>query len=321
MELASKIPLLVITGPTASGKTALAVELAKAFDGEVVSADSMQLYEGMDIATAKPTLEEMQGIPHHLIGILKPQQPFSVADYAGIANQTIREIVSRQKLPILAGGTGLYIQAVVDGIRFSEEDKEDGLRRELERRAKEEGAEVLLRELAQVDPEYAEKLHPNNKIRVIRALEFHRLTGRRISEHNEEQKGKESPYNFAYFVLNDERQRLYERIDARVDEMLEEGLLQEVEGLKAEGLCRGMVSMQGLGYKELLSYLDGECSLEEAVRILKRDTRHFAKRQLTWFRRERDVIWLDRQRFGDDGAILEEMLKILREKGMIEDGA
>ena len=157
--------------------------------------------------------------------------------------------------------------------------------------------------------------------RVIRALEFHRLTGRRISEHNEEQKGKESPYNFAYFVLNDERQRLYERIDARVDEMLEEGLLQEVEGLKAEGLCRGMVSMQGLGYKELLSYLDGECSLEEAVRILKRDTRHFAKRQLTWFRRERDVIWLDRQRFGDDGAILEEMLKILREKGMIEDGA
>ena len=316
-----KEPLVILTGPTAVGKTKLSIALAKAIGGEIISADSMQVYRRMDVGSAKIRPEEMEGIPHYLIDVLEPTEEFHVVRFQQMAKEAVRRIREKGHIPIIAGGTGFYIQALLYDIDFTENEAQTSVRAELEELAKREGSEKLHELLSRIDPKAAEEIHAHNVKRVIRALEFHRLTGRRISEHNEEQKGKESPYNFAYFVLNDERQRLYERIDARVDEMLEEGLLQEVEGLKAEGLCRGMVSMQGLGYKELLSYLDGECSLEEAVRILKRDTRHFAKRQLTWFRRERDVIWLDRQRFGDDGAILEEMLKILREKGMIEDGA
>ena len=316
-----KQKLIIIAGPTAVGKSGTAAALAREIGGEVISADSMQVYRRMNIGTAKITKEEMEGVPHHLIDVIEPFEDYNVVRFQQMAREAVGQVAKAGHVPILCGGTGFYIQALLYDIDFTENEAQTSVRAELEELAKREGPEKLHELLSRIDPKAAEEIHAHNVKRVIRALEFHRLTGRRISEHNEEQKGKESPYNFAYFVLNDERQRLYERIDARVDEMLEEGLLQEVEGLKAEGLCRGMVSMQGLGYKELLSYLDGECSLEEAVRILKRDTRHFAKRQLTWFRRERDVIWLDRQRFGDDGAILEEMLKILREKGMIEDGA
>ncbi len=316
MELASKIPLLVITGPTASGKTALAVELAKAFDGEVVSADSMQLYEGMDIATAKPTLEEMQGIPHHLIGILKPQQPFSVADYAGIANQTIREIVSRQKLPILAGGTGLYIQAVVDGIRFSEEDKEDGLRRELERRAKEEGAEVLLRELAQVDPEYAEKLHPNNKIRVIRALEIYLKTGITMTEHQKNSRLAPSPYRACMIGLNyRDREVLYERINRRVDRMVESGLLEEARKICAQKDLK--TAYQAIGYKELEGYFEGQISLAHALDTLKQESRRYAKRQLTWFRRDERIRWIYPDECENFEEAVQKAKKIVESSGIL----
>lgn len=313
-----KEPLVILTGPTAVGKTKLSIALAKAIGGEIISADSMQVYRRMDIGSAKVRPEEMEGVPHYLIDVLEPAEEFHVVRFQQMAKEALRQIRANGHIPIVAGGTGFYIQALLYDIDFTENKAQTGIRAELEELAAREGAEKLHELLAREDPKAAEEIHPHNVKRVIRALEFYRLTGTRISGHNEEQKAKESPYHFAYFVLNDDRARLYERIDARVDQMMEAGLLQEVERLKAEGLRRGMVSMQGLGYKELLSYLDGECSLEEAVRVLKRDTRHFAKRQLTWFRRERDVIWLDRQRFGcDDGAILEEMLRILKEKEIL----
>ena len=313
-----KEPLVILTGPTAVGKTKLSIALAKAIGGEIISADSMQVYRRMDIGSAKIRPEEMEGIPHYLIDVLDPTEEFHVVRFQQMAKEAFRKIRDNGHIPIVAGGTGFYIQALLYDIDFTENEAQTEIRAELEELAAREGAEKLHELLAEKDPKAAEEIHPHNVKRVIRALEFYRLTGKQISGHNEEQKGKESPYNFAYFVLNDDRARLYERIDARVDQMMREGLLQEVEGLKAEGLRRGMVSMQGLGYKELLAFLDGECSLEEAVRVLKRDTRHFAKRQLTWFRRERDVIWLDRQRFGsDDGAILEEMLRILKEKEIL----
>ena len=318
MKNEKKEPLVILTGPTAVGKTKLSIALAKAIGGEIISADSMQVYRRMDIGSAKIRPEEMEGIPHYLIDVLDPTEEFHVVRFQQMAKEAFRKIRDNGHIPIVAGGTGFYIQALLYDIDFTENEAQTEIRAELEELAAREGAEKLHELLAEKDPKAAEEIHPHNVKRVIRALEFYRLTGKQISGHNEEQKGKEAPYNFAYFVLNDDRARLYERIDARVDQMMREGLLQEVEGLKAEGLRRGMVSMQGLGYKELLAFLDGECSLEEAVRVLKRDTRHFAKRQLTWFRRERDVIWLDRQRFGsDDGAILEEMLRILKEKEIL----
>ena len=313
-----KDPLIILTGPTAVGKTKLSIALAKAVGGEIISADSMQVYRRMDIGSAKVRPEEMEGVPHYLIDVLDPAEEFHVVRFQQMAKEALRRIRENGHIPIVVGGTGFYIQALLYDIDFTENEAQTGIRKELEELAVLEGPEGLHALLAAADPKAAEEIHAHNVKRVIRALEFYRLTGKRISEHNEEQRGKESPYLFAYFVLNEERERLYERIDARVDQMMKEGLLEEVEALKGEGLCRGMVSMQGLGYKELLGFLDGEYSLEEAVRILKRDTRHFAKRQLTWFRRERDVIWLDKQKFAyDDAAVLEYMLEILREKEII----
>lgn len=313
-----KDPLIILTGPTAVGKTKLSIALAKAVGGEIISADSMQVYRRMDIGSAKVRPEEMEGVPHYLIDVLDPAEEFHVVRFQQMAKEALRRIQENGHIPIVVGGTGFYIQALLYDIDFTENEAQTGIRKELEELAVREGPEGLHALLAAADPKAAEEIHAHNVKRVIRALEFYRLTGKRISEHNEEQRGKESPYLFAYFVLNEERERLYERIDARVDQMMKEGLLEEVEALKEEGLCRGMVSMQGLGYKELLGFLDGEYSLEEAVRILKRDTRHFAKRQLTWFRRERDVIWLDKQKFAyDDAAVLEYMLEILREKEII----
>ena len=307
-----KKPLIILTGPTAVGKTKASIGLAKAVDGEIISADSMQVYRHMDIGSAKIKPEEMEGIPHHLIDVLEPDDEFHVVKFQQLAKKAMREIWERGHIPIVTGGTGFYIQALLYDIDFDENEKEDACRKELEAYAREHGAEALHEKLALVDPASAEMIHPNNIKRVIRALEFYEQTGKRISEHNETQRQRESPYAFAYFVLTDDRAHLYERINRRVDQMIEEGLVNEVQALKDKGYTKQLVSMQGLGYKEILDYLDGNCTLEEAIYTIKRDTRHFAKRQLTWFKRERDVIWINKQSFGYDAEqILDEMLSKL----------
>ena len=312
-----KKPLIVLTGPTAVGKTKLSISLAHAVDGELISADSMQVYRHMDIGSAKITKEEMEGIPHYLIDILEPEDEFHVAKFQNLAKEAMETIYSKGKIPILTGGTGFYIQAVVKDIDFSENAEQSGVRKELEKMAEEKGAAYLHRLLCDVDPESGQKIHANNVKRVIRALEYYQLTGEKISLHNEREAEKESPYNFAYFVLNDIRERLYQRIDQRVDQMLEAGLAEEVRQLAARGCTKDMVSMQGLGYKEMLSWLLGEYSYEEAVYILKRDTRHFAKRQITWFKREKEVIWVNKNEFDyDDSKILKYILDKCHEKGI-----
>lgn len=316
-----KTPLVILTGPTAVGKTKLSIELAKKIGGEIISADSMQVYRGMDIGSAKVTKEEMQGVAHYLIDEFEPWEEFHVVKFQKYAKEYIRKIRERGKIPILAGGTGFYIQAVLYDIDFTENGSDTAYRESLQKLAAEKGAQWLHEQLSQVDPASAASIHANNTKRVIRALEFYRETGKRISEHNEAERQKESPYCFAYFVLNDERDAIYRNIDLRVDEMLRQGLLDEVRRLKNTGCTADMVSMQGLGYKEMLAYLDGAYELEEAVRVLKRDTRHFAKRQLTWFRRERDVIWINKRDFGcDSDKMLRYMTDILKEKG-ISDGS
>lgn len=311
-------PMIILTGPTSVGKSALSVELAKKINGAVISADSMQVYRHMDIGSAKITPEEMQGVTHYMIDELEPDEEFHVVRFVTMAKEYLKEIYADGKIPIIAGGTGFYIQALLYDIDFTEQQCDETYRRQLEDLAREHGAEYLHGILCEVDPASAEAIHANNIKRVIRALEFYHLSGKKISEHNETERQKQSPYNFAYFVLTDERAKLYERIDRRVDAMIEAGLVEEVKKLKSLGCSREMVSMQGLGYKEILAYLDGGCTLEEAVYIIKRETRHFAKRQLTWFKRERDVIWLDKQAFGyDDAAILKDMISILEEKEII----
>ncbi|HJD37324.1 MAG TPA: tRNA (adenosine(37)-N6)-dimethylallyltransferase MiaA [Candidatus Blautia ornithocaccae] len=313
-----KKPLIVLTGPTAVGKTSLSIALARAVEGEIISADSMQVYKHMDIGSAKIKKEEMEGIPHYLIDVLEPDEEFHVVRFQEMAKEAMKEIYSKGKIPILTGGTGFYIQAVVKDIDFSQDTEKSSVRERLENLAQEKGGEYLHELLAQRDPESAEKIHPNNIKRVIRALEYYELTGEKISLHNEREGEKVSPYNTAYFVLNDHRERLYEKIDRRVDQMLDEGLVEEVRRLAQMGYTRDMVSMQGLGYKEILAYLEGEYSLEEAVYVLKRDTRHFAKRQLTWFRREKDVIWVNKPDFDyDDKKILEYILENCKKRGIL----
>ncbi|MDO4677463.1 MAG: tRNA (adenosine(37)-N6)-dimethylallyltransferase MiaA [Eubacteriales bacterium] len=313
-----KQPLIVLTGPTAVGKTKLSIALAKAVNGEIISADSMQVYKYMDIGSAKIREEEMQGIRHYLVDELLPEEEFHIVRFQQMAKAAMEEIYAKGKIPILVGGTGFYIQAVTRDIDFTEAEQDDGYRKELETLASEKGNEYLHRMLEEVDPKSAKEIHANNVKRVIRALEFYHQNHTPISSHNQEQKEHTSPYNLAYFVLNAPRELLYERIDKRVDEMLEEGLVDEVRRLKEMGYQKGMVSMQGLGYKEILSYLEGEYPLEEAVRILKRDTRHFAKRQLTWFRREPEVIWVNKDEFDyDEPKALEYMLNICREKEIL----
>lgn len=302
-------PLIVLTGPTAAGKTGLSIRLAKALNGEIISADSMQVYRHMDIGSAKITKEEMDGIPHHLIDVLEPTKEFHVVIFQKMAKEALAGIYERGRIPIVVGGTGFYIQALAYDIDFTESEDDSSLRRELEQTAKEKGAEYLHQMLKEVDPVSAEQIHANNQKRVIRAIEFYRQTGTRISEHNQAERQKQSPYDLFYYVLNMDRQLLYERIDKRVDQMIEDGLVEEVKKLAAMGCTRNMVSMQGLGYKEILDYLEGTCSLEEAIYIMKRDTRHFAKRQLTWFKRERDVRWLNLWEFGNDREkVLEHVL-------------
>lgn len=313
-----KKPLIVLTGPTAVGKTSLSISLAKAVNGEIISADSMQVYKGMDIGSAKIRKEEMQGVTHYLVDILEPEEEFHIVKFQELAKAALEEIYAKGKIPILVGGTGFYIQAVTRDIDFTQAEQETSYREELEQFAKEKGAEYLHEKLREVDSKSAENIHANNVKRVIRALEFYHQNGTPISEHNEEQKQQTSPYNLAYFVLTAPREILYERIDRRVDQMMEKGLLEEVKSLRERGCHRGMVSMQGLGYKEILAYLEGEYPLEEAVRILKRDTRHFAKRQLTWFRREQDVIWVDKEQFHwNEAEILEYMMSVLKEQDLL----
>lgn len=315
-----KQPMIILAGPTAVGKTALSIELAKRVNGAVISADSMQVYKYMDIGSAKITEEEMQGIPHYLVDVLMPEEEFHIYRFQQMANKALEEIYAQGKIPIIVGGTGFYIQSLLYRIDFSKEDGDFRFRQEMEAFAKQYGNHALHEKLKEIDPVSYENIHENNRKRVIRALEFYHLSGKPISRHNAEERQKESPYRFAFFVLTDDRNYLYDRINLRVDRMMEQGLLEEVQKLSDMGYHKGMVSMQGLGYKELLSYLNGECSLEEAVYIIKRETRHFAKRQLTWFRRERDCIWLDKSQYGrDENAILEEICRILQEKEIIKE--
>ena len=310
-----KKPLIILTGPTAVGKTKASIGLAKALNGEIISADSMQVYKYMDIGSAKIRPEEMQGIKHYLVDELEPDEEFNVVRFQQMAKKAMDEIYDKGKIPIVVGGTGFYIQALLYDIDFTENEEDTSYREELEQLASEKGTEYLHEMLQEIDPASAESIHANNVKRVIRALEFYKQTGKKISEHNETERAKESPYDFCYFVLNDDRKLLYDRINSRIDIMLEEGLLDEVSALKNKGYTKDMVSMQGLGYKEILDYLNGECSLEEAIYILKRDTRHFAKRQLTWFRRERDVIWIDKNKYDhDEDNILEVMLSYVHER-------
>lgn len=314
-------PMVILTGPTAVGKTELSIKLAEKTGGEIISADSMQVYRYMDIGSAKIKEEEKRNIPHHLIDVLMPEEEFNVYTFQKMAKEALKGIYERKKMPVIVGGTGFYIQALLYNVEFepqNETSRDDTIRKRLEKLASEKGNSVLYEMLKEKDPGSAESIHENNLKRMIRALEFYELNGVPISEHNRKQREKEAAYNACYFVLNDEREKIYERIDSRVDKMMKAGLLEEVKMLKEKGCHKDMVSMQGLGYKELLSYLNGECTLEEAVCLIKRDSRHFAKRQLTWFRRERDVIWINKQDFSyNDDRILAFMTKTMEEKGLL----
>ena len=312
-----KKPLIILTGPTAVGKSALSIHLAKTVGGEIISADSMQVYRHMDIGSAKITKEEMEGVRHHLINVLEPTEEFNVVRFQAMAKEAMEKIYDAGHIPIVVGGTGFYIQALLYDIDFTKTEEDSTFRKKMEDLADEKGDGFLHEMLRKVDPASAKTIHENNRKRVIRALEFYHETGTPISSHNERERQKESPYQYAYFVLTDDRARLYERIEARVDKMLKGGLVQEVSALKEMGCKKEMVSIQGLGYKEILSYLNGERTLEEAVYVLKRDTRHFAKRQLTWFKRERDVIWLDKREYGyEDAKLLDAILEKLKERNI-----
>lgn len=312
-----KRPLIILAGPTASGKTGISVRLAEKAGGEIISADSMQVYKEMTIGTAKILPDEMNGINHYLVDEIAPDEPFNVVIFQQMAKKAMEKIYDSGHIPLLVGGTGFYIQAVLYDIDFEDNAEDDEYRIRLQEAASQGRGSDLYEKLKDIDPDAAKAIHPNNIKKIIRALEYHEQTGRRISEHNEEQRKKESPYNYVYFVLDMPRANLYERIEKRVDSMMAAGLLEEVRRLKSRGYDRSLVSMQGLGYKELFAYLDGEMTLDEAVEIIKRDTRRFAKRQMTWFRREKDVIYLDRSLYKDEEELLSEMISILKEHKII----
>lgn len=307
-------PLVIIAGPTATGKTSASVELAGRLCGSVISADSMQVYRGMDIGSAKVTQEEMKDIPHYLIDAADPHDAWNVVRFQKEAEAAAEEIYEAGRLPFLVGGTGFYIQALLYGIDFTEMDADADYRTSMEEEAKNGGAEELYRRLQEVDPEAAQAIHPNNVKRIIRALEFAQKSGgKRISEHNRSEHQNDPVYDAVFFVLTMERQKLYARIDARVDRMMETGLAEEVRRLKDQGLTKEDVSMQGIGYRQILRALEGEYPMEEAVRLIKRDSRRFAKRQLTWFRRERGVTWINLDDYPDQGALLDHMENVIRQ--------
>lgn len=302
--------LIVLTGPTAVGKTSLSIALAKAVDGEIISADSMQVYKYMNIGTAKITEEEKCGIPHFLIDELEPDEEFNVTIFKNKVMGYIEDIKSRGKVPIIVGGTGFYIQSVIYDINFNEYGDDSKVRKKYEAMAETLGKSELHKKLALVDREYADSVSYNNVKKVVRALTFFEMTGEKLSEHNKRERERSSPFDFAYFVLTMDRKKLYERIDKRVDLMFDMGLVEEVKALMAKGYDKSLVSMQGIGYKEVIDYLSGKMSLEECIDIIKRDTRHFAKRQLTWFKREKVVTYIDKDEFDAEDKCLKEMLRV-----------
>ena len=313
-----KKPLVIIAGPTATGKSKYSIAFSKRHKGSVISADSMQVYKYMDIGSAKIRPEEMDGVPHYLVDVLEPKEEFHVARFKDMAEAALKEIYKEGRLPVVCGGTGFYIQALLYGADFSEGETDASLRNQLEEDAKTYGHRALYERLRAVDPKSCESIHENNVKRVIRALEFYELTGKKISEHNEEQKQKESDYNFAFFVLNDDRKKLYDGIEKRVDEMVSSGLYEEVKRLSDMGYTKDYVSMQGLGYKEVLDAIEGEITFEEAVYRIKRDTRHFAKRQLTWFKAKKDVIWVNKEAFlYDDKRMLSFMEEECKKRNIL----
>lgn len=311
-----KKPLIVIGGPTACGKTGFSIKLAKEIGGEIISADSMQVYRYMDIGTAKVTPEEADGVPHYLIDEFDPDEEYNVMLFQQKAKAYMEQIWAKGKVPILVGGTGFYINALLYDNDFTETENDTSYREECYKLAQEQGPEVLFERLKEVDPEYAEIMHANNVKRVTRALEYHYLTGQKFSEHNAEQKEKETPYDAAVIILNMDREKLYERIELRIDIMMEQGLLEEVKGLLDRGYTPDLVSMQGIGYKEFIPYFNGECTLEEAVTQLKTNTRRFAKRQLTWFRRQIDGLWVDLSKSTGEEA-MSDVLEYLKQQEIL----
>lgn len=310
----NKIPLVIILGPTAVGKTDISIKIAKQMNGEIISADSMQIYKYMDIGTAKPSLDERQGIPHHLLDIVYPDEYFNVSLYKKVAAKTIQEVYSRGKLPIVAGGTGLYINSLIYPLDFTEAHEDKQFREELIMGMKKQGKEWLYNELKLVDPQSAKRLHPNDVRRIIRALEVHHITGKPMSEYYKHRFKKDDQYNLALIGLTMDRKSLYDRINKRVDLMLEKGLVGEVKWLMEKGYGKHLNSMQGLGYKEIVEYLIGQRTLEESIYILKRDTRHFAKRQLTWFRRITNVTWLEVDRYDNKDILVKNICDAILEK-------
>lgn len=288
-----KQKLIVVAGPTASGKTRLTIDIAKSVNGEIVNADSMQIYKYMNIGSAKPTLEEQSEAKHHLIDFLEPDEEFSVANYTELAHKVIAEISSRGKIPIMCGGTGLYINSVVNDITFGEIETDYKLREELNELAKQHGSQYLLDILKEFDPVSAQRLHPGNLRRIVRAIEFYRTTGIPISEHQEMTKQKESRYEPLMLCVKWDREVLYDRINKRVDIMMNDGLLDEVKQLMEMGYTKELNSMKGIGYKEIIDYFEGNMSLEDTVNLIKQSSRRYAKRQLTWFRRDKRIHWLD----------------------------
>ena len=313
-------PLLVLAGPTAVGKTGISLMLARAVHGEIISADSMQVYRTLDIGTAKILPEEQEGIPHHLIDVLDPSEDFHVARFQEMARAAMETIYAAGHIPIMTGGTGFYLQAITRDIDFTEEEGSQELRNAWERLAKEEGPEVLHGHLQEVDPVAAAAIHPHNVRRVIRALEYQARVQEPISQHNAKQREKKTPYNLAYFVLTEDRSVLYQKINARVDAMLDAGLEEEARRLYDLHLAPTHTAAKAIGYKEFFSYFRGEYDREEAIRLIKQNTRHYAKRQWTWFKREDDAIWIDRADFADEAAIVDYMLQEIRARGICLPG-
>lgn len=311
--------LVILTGPTAVGKSALSISLAKKINGEIISADSMQVYKGMDIGSAKITKDEMCGIKHHLIDVLEPTDNFDITLFKSMSLKAIDDIYSRGSIPIICGGTGFYIQSLLYDIEFSEEDsvEKESIRNELEDYVSKYGNDALHEKLKDIDLVSYNNIPSNNVKRVIRAIEFYRLHNYPISKHNEEQHEKESNFDFAYIVINDDREKLYKRIDSRVDKMLTDGLLEEVSAIRKLGVNKDNTSYNGIGYREIFDYFDNLCTLDEAIENIKKNSRHYAKRQLTWFRREKCVNWIDRNELKSDELILERILLLLKEKGII----
>lgn len=310
----NKIKLLAVCGPTASGKTALSIALAKALGGEIVSCDSMQIYRGMEIGTAKPTPAEMDGVPHHLLGFLEPSAAFSAADYTQLAAEAVRGIVSRGHIPLLVGGTGLYARALLRGMSFPEESCDEAVRAALYDAYAADGIEPLYERLRTLDPEAAAQIHPNNTKRVIRALEYCTTTGNLFSEQAKASQTAASPYDYRMLCLScRDREALYARINRRVDQMLEDGLLEEARRYFEQCGTSAGTSAQAIGYKELRPYFEGRSTLVEAVENIKKETRRYAKRQLTWFRREENTAWLYTDDYPDAAALYEAALEIAAE--------